>query len=158
MADNVEKINEFLAANPVLEAGESFVAVAKGMPLGQIKRNSQRQGALLVGGAIGAVVSHIRDSKQPAEDMAGKMRLGVFLVLTDRRLLLVSLTGLRSTPGELLATVQRSRIVAAVEGTTKVSFVKMMTLTFEFDDETSLVFEFPKVDAKEARHLLELIP
>ena len=155
MADVNERVLEFLSAHPVLEDGETVLAAAKAMPLGQIKRNSQRQGALLVGGAIGALVSHIRESKVPAEDMVDRMRLGAYLVLTDRRLLVVSAVGMRSLPGEFLASVERGRIASVEEGTTKVSFGKMTTITFHFDDETSLGFEFPKVDAKDARRLLE---
>lgn len=157
MVDLNEKVLEFLSSHPVLEPGETVMAAAKAMPLGEIKRMAQRQGAMLVGGAVGAIVSHVRDSKAPADDMAAAMKSGVYLALTERRLLLISAAGMRALPSELLASVQRSRIVSVEEGVTKVSFVKMMTLTFAFDDETSLAFEFPKVDIKDARTLLDKV-
>ena len=153
MAEVIERVSEFLAANLILEPGESVVVAAKGMPLGQIKKNSKRQGALLVGGAIGAIVSHVRESKMTPDELSEKMRLGAYLVLTERRLLLIGAAGMRSLPGEFLGSVERTRITGLEEGTTKVSFVKMMTLTFRLDDGNELAFEFPKVDAKDGERL-----
>ena len=153
MADVIERVTEFLSSNLILEPGESVVAAAKAMPLGQIKKNTKRQGALLAGGAIGALVAHYRETKMSADELTEKMRLGAYLVLTERRLLLIGAAGMRSLPGEFLGSVDRARIVSVDEGVTKVSFVKMLTLTFCLDDGNELAFEFPKVDAKDGERL-----
>ena len=155
MADINERVREFLNDNPALEQAEVILAVSKAMPLGQIKKNAKVQGPMLVGGVIGALISHHRESKISADDLHSKMKLGVYLVATDRRLLLISAGGLRSLPQEHLGSVERSRITKVERGTTKVSLVKMLTATFVLDDGSELGFEFPKVDAKDGERLLD---
>ena len=154
MADASERVRDFLNENPALEQAESIIAVSKAMPLGQIRKNARVQGPLLAGGAIGALVSHLRESKMSAEDLQSKMKMGVFLVATDRRLLLISAGGMRALPREHIGSVERSRITKIERGTTKVSLVKMMTVTFTLDDGSELSFEFPKVDAKDGERVL----
>ncbi|NDE58845.1 MAG: hypothetical protein EB010_05400, partial [Acidimicrobiia bacterium] len=62
MVDINERVREFLNDNPALEQAEVILAVSKAMPLGQIKKNAKVQGPMLVGGVIGALISHHRES------------------------------------------------------------------------------------------------
>lgn len=154
MADASEKVREFLTTQPLLEPSESVLAAAKAMPLGQIKKQSKVTGAKLVGGAVGALVASARESQMSPEDLHGKMRNGVYLVATDRRLYLIAAGGLRGLPHEHVGTVERSRISKIESGSSRISLVKLLTITFTLDDETELAFEFPKVDVKGAEKLL----
>jgi hypothetical protein len=155
MADTDGKIRDFLGSSPTLDNGETYLASVKAMPAGGIKKFAKDRSVFLVGGAVGALIAHARDKRIDADDLATSMRNGVFLAATDRRLLLISCVGLRSQPQELLASVERARIVQVERGETRVSMVKMMTATFHFDDGTNLGFEFPKVDTKDANSLLQ---
>jgi hypothetical protein len=154
MADTEERLREFLVDNPALEQGESILGATKAMPLGGVKKFAKSRSETFVGGAIGAWIAHSRDKKIVAEDLETAMRNGVFLLATDRRLLLISSGGMRGLPQEHLGSIERSRITRIERGVTRVSLVKMSTATFSLDDGTELGFEFPKVDTKDAERLL----
>lgn len=154
MADTEERIREFLERQPVLAQGEAIHAVAKAMPLGGVKRFAKDRAPMLVGGAIGAFIAHNRDKKIVADDLETAMRNGVYLLATDRRLLLISAGGMRGLPQEHIGSVERSRVVRVERGSTRVSMVKMLTVVFTLDDGSELGFEFPKVDAKDGERLI----
>ena len=154
MADTEEKIREFLTTHPALDQAEAIHAAAKAMMLGGTKNFAKKQSTMFVGGAVGALIAHQRDKKVVADDLETRLRNGVYLLATDRRLLLISAGGMRGLPQEHVASVERARIRSVERGTTRVSMVKMLTATFSFDDDTQLAFEFPKVDTKDAERLL----
>jgi hypothetical protein len=154
MADTEEKLREFLVQNPILEQGESIHAAAKAMPLGGVKKFAKDRAPMLAGGAIGAFIAHQRDKKVVSGDLETAMRNGVYLLATDQRLFLIAAGGMRGLPQEHLGSVERSRITKVEQGSTRVSLVKMLTVTFSLDDGTELGFEFPKVDTKDGERIL----
>lgn len=155
MADTEERLREFIEQHPALAQGEVILAAAKGMPLGGTKKFAKDRGPMLVGGAVGAFITHARDKKVVVDDLEAAMRNGVYLLATDRRLLLVSAGGLRGLPQEHIGSVDRSRVSRVERGVTKVSMVKMLTATFQLDDGSELAFEFPKIDTKDAERVLQ---
>ena len=155
MADTEERLREFLVSHPALEQGEAIHAAVKAMPLGGTKKFAKDRGPMLVGGAVGALIAHARDKKIGGDDLDSAMRNGVYLLATDRRLLLISAGGLRGLPQEHIGSVERSRVSRVERGVTKVSMVKMLTATFLLDDGTELAFEFPKIDTKDAERVLQ---
>ena len=156
MASTVDKVRELAAEQPILEPGETIVAAAKGLPLGGVKAWAKRTGAMWAGGAVGAVVmAQHADASEGAVEEA--MRMGVYLVATDRRLLLVKAGGMRGLPVAALASIERGRITSVEEGQTRVSLVKMVTMTVRCDDETELGFEFPKPETNDARNVLSAL-
>jgi len=154
MADTEERLREFLDRQPALAQGEAIHAAAKAMPLGGVKRFAKDRAPMFVGGAIGAFITHNRDKKVVADDLETAMRNGVYLLATDRRLLLVSAGGMRGLPQEHIGSVERSRVVRVERGSTRVSMVKMLTVVFTLDDGSELGFEFPKVDTKDGERLV----
>ena len=124
------------------------------MPLGGVKRFAKDRAPMFAGGAIGAFIAHNRDKKIVADDLETAMRNGVYLLATDRRLLLVSAGGMRGLPQEHIGSVERSRVVRVEKGSTRVSMVKMLTVVFTLDDGSELGFEFPKVDTKDGERLV----
>lgn len=153
MADVLKRINEFLSEKPTLRDGEHIVAAAKAMPLGQIKKNAKRQGPLLVGGVVGALIMHSQDKKVTQDNLSSHMKSGVYLLATNQRLILIGAGGLRVLPQEILASVERERLTHLQKGTTRVSLVKMMTITCVLDDGSEMSFEFPKVDTQDGERL-----
>ena len=149
MASNLDKVRELAASQPVLVDGEALVAVAKAMPLGGVKAWAKRTGTMYVGGAVGALVM----SQQSGDDgsLEDAMKMGVYLAVTDRRLVLLKVGGMRGLPVAAVASIDRSRITAVEEGTTRVSLVKMVTLTVRCDDDSEYAFEFPKPETNDAR-------
>ena len=154
MSDSEQRLRKFLTTNPARHDGETIAVVAKGMPLGGIKKFAKDRSTMMVGGVVGALIAHSRDKKIVADDLATSMRNGVYLVATDRRLLIVAAGGMRGMPQEHLGSVERTRIQSVERGETRVSLVKMTTAVFHLDDGSLLGFEFPKVDAKDADSLL----
>jgi len=154
MADTEERLREFLVSHPALEQGEAIHAAAKAMPLGGVKKFAKDRSPMFVGGAIGALIAHSRDKKIVAQDLETAMRNGVYLLATDRRLLLISAGGMRGLPQEHIGSVERSRVSRVDKGTTRVSMVKMLTITFGLDDGSELGFEFPKVDTRDGERLV----
>ena len=153
MASTIDNVREFLAAQPLLEPGEPLVAAAKGMPLGGVKAWSKRTGAAWAGGAVGALVmSH--QSGGDGDSLEAALKAGAYLAVTDRRVVLLQQGGMRGKPVAAVATIDRARITAVEEGTTRVSLVKMVTLTIRCDDETEIAFEFPKPETNDARSVL----
>ena len=93
--------------------------------------------------------------RSPADgSLEDAMKMGVYTVATDRRLLLVKAGGMRGLPVAALASIERARITAVEEGTTRVSLVKMVTMTVRCDDDTELGFEYPKPETNDARAVL----
>lgn len=153
MASTVDKVRELAADQPILEPGETIVAAAKAMPLGGVKAWAKRTGTMWVGGAVGALV--MANQADTADgSLEDAMKMGVYTVATDRRLLLVKAGGMRGLPVAALASIERARITAVEEGTTRVSLVKMVTMTVRCDDDTELGFEYPKPETNDARAVL----
>jgi len=151
MASTIDNVREFLAAQPLLEPVESLVAAAKGMPLGGVKAWSKRTGAAWAGGAVGALVM---SQQSGGDSLEAALKAGAYLAVTDRRVVLLQQGGMRGKPVAAVATIDRARITAVEEGTTRVSLVKMVTLTIRCDDETEIAFEFPKPETNDARSVL----
>ena len=123
------------------------------MPLGGVKAWAKRTGTMWAGGAVGALV--MANQADTADgSLEDAMKMGVYTVATDRRLLLVKAGGMRGLPVAALASIERARITAVEEGTTRVSLVKMVTMTVRCDDDTELGFEYPKPETNDARAVL----
>ena len=68
---------------------------------------------------------------------------------------LIGIGGLGGTPREIAAILDRSSIHGVEMGTTRVSLVKLPTLTLHIGPEESVGFEFAKPDAKDAEELYQ---
>lgn len=150
---SLEKVSEFATAHLLLQPGEQLLASARAMPLGGTKKFADRVGKAARFGGIGALVLVGYDVHTASASLEAAMKLGVHTALTDRRLILIRAGAMRGAPEEMLGSIERSRITGVDEGTTRVSFVKMVTLTFRCDDGAEYGFEYPKTDTAAARTL-----
>ena len=153
MGKKQDRIEEFLVEAGVLDAGETFVAAAKAMPLGGMAKLG-RSSSLYMFGAVGAIAATVRENRAPEPaELEAKLKKGAYLALTSQRLFLVSIGGMGSAPREIAAVIDRSAIAGVDMGTTRVSMVKLPTLTIRLGPDESIGFEFAKPDAKDAEEL-----
>ena len=155
MSKTRELIDEFVASTTVLEPGETVVAAAKVM---QTAKGRRRIGmAAGLAGALGTVVVLASDRNSDQQSLEDAMQHGFFAVATNRRLLFVSASAVRSRPDEVIGAISRADITAVESGTTRVSLLKLGTATITCSDGSSFFFEFAKPHADEGRELVEAL-
>jgi len=153
MGKKQTKVESFLTESGAILEGEQFVTAAKAMPLGGFKGLSRSSGYYMFG-VVGAVAAQVAESRRPEPaEIEAKLKKGAYLALTSSRLFVMSIAGLSSNPNEIVIVVDRSAIEGVEMGTTRVSMVKLPTITLSFGPEDSLTFEFAKPDAKDAEAL-----
>ena len=107
-------------------------------------------------GAVGAIASTISDKRAPEPaEVEAKLKNGAYVALTSMRVILLSVGAMSSSPKELVLSIDRSAIQGVEMGTTRVSLLKLPTLSLLFGDGDPLQFEFAKPDAKDAQALYE---
>ena len=155
MGKKQDKVEDFLGEAGAFAEGETFVTAAKAMPLGGMAGLS-KSSSLYMFGAVGAIAATVRDSRAPSPtELEAKIKKGLYLALTSQRLFLVAIGGLGNAPREIAAILDRSAIQSVEMGTTRVSMIKLPTLTLHLGPEESIAFEFAKPDAKDAEHLYQ---
>ena len=157
MSRSTTQVRDFLDRYGVLEDGERVVATCRAMPLGGVKAWAKRSGKAARFGLIGAAVMLFKDSRVPVEDYAEAAAQGVFLAVTDRRLIVLNSRGARPVPTALLASVPRLNVVGLTEGTTKVGLFRLANVDIGLDDGTNVGFEFSKADASEGRAVVDAL-
>ena len=157
MGKKQSKVESYLLDSGSLMGGETFIIAAKAMPLGGFMK-SARSTSYLMFGAVGAIASTISDKRapEPAEAEA-KLKNGAYVALTSMRVILLSVGAMSSSPKELVLSIDRSAIQGVEMGTTRVSLLKLPTLSLLFGDGDPLQFEFAKPDAKDAQALYEAL-
>ena len=109
-------------------------------------------------GAVGAIASTISDKRAPEPaEVEAKLKNGAYVALTSLRVILLSVGAMSSSPKELVLSIDRSAIQGVEMGTTRVSLLKLPTLSLLFADGDPLQFEFAKPDAKDAQALYEAL-
>lgn len=153
MSKTRELIDEFVASTSVLEPGETVVAAARVM---QNAKGRRRIGmAAGLSGALGTVVVLSSDRSSDQQSLEHAMQHGFFAVVTNRRLVFVSASAVRSRPDEVIGAISRADIMAVEGGTTRVSLLKLGTATITCSDGSSFFFEFAKPHAEEGLQLVD---
>ena len=153
MSKTRELIDEFVASTSVLESGETVVAAARVM---QNAKGRRRIGmAAGLSGALGTVVVLSSDRSSDQQSLEHAMQHGFFAVATNRRLVFVSASAVRSRPDEVIGAISRDHITAVESGTTRVSLLKLGTATITCSDGSSFFFEFAKPHAEEGLQLVD---
>ena len=153
MSKTRELIDEFVASTSVLEPGETVVAAARVM---QNAKGRRRIGmAAGLSGALGTVVVLSSDRSSDQQSLERAMQHGFFAVVTNRRLVFVSASAVRSRPDEVIGAISRADIMAVEGGTTRVSLLKLGTATITCSDGSSFFFEFAKPHAEEGLQLVD---
>lgn len=152
MADTVGKVAAALAGD--LQPGERVVAATKAQVLGGTMKMAKLTGLTVgIGGLVGAAAAAAVD---PGGDDVGKrLAAGAAVAVTDRRLLVLSVTKLGANPKDLVLSVDRAQVSGVEEGTTRAAMVKMATFTVQVAESAAgepveLGFEVPKVATKDA--------
>lgn len=151
MSDLAAKVSKAVAE--ALQPGEDVIAATKAFPEGGVKALAVRTAMFgVVGGAIGAAISQKTDN-----GVAPAGRNGFAVGVTDRRVLVCSLSALTGAPKKLLAELPLHRVRAVERGQTKAMAMKMTTFALALSDGTTQSFEVPKVSTKDADRVIAAI-
>jgi hypothetical protein len=160
MASIHDKATNVLRSADALELGEQVIVATKAMPLGGAKAIGRRAApfavAGVVGGLIGAAAAQAVLRHNP-ETIAAAFQNGVTIVLTDRRLLLMSQTAAGANPKEVVVAMPISSVHAVRMGTTRVSLVKLLTVSVDAAGYEHFDFEVPKPSTRDAEEVVALL-
>lgn len=132
---NVKKKIEKASSKLGLEQGEVVEAACTTNPTGTMKKMLAKE----LGGLIGSALASSGDGSVPADGgLAEQFPSGqYFLVLTNSRLFVASLSAMTGKPKEILAQWERSQIETIVVGDGKLS----LPLIIVFSDGTAVEIE-----------------
>lgn len=134
------------AASGVLEPGETVLAAVKSGPSGALRNAAFRAGAI---GGFGVAGARFADKVEgPVAEAPGTGKIMAFTV-TDRRVLLLSLSTMTGSPKQVVAAIPRSQIESVDTGETRVLGIKTQTFTLRFAGGEESTWEVPKAYRKD---------
>ena len=152
MGDYTAKLTKTAADH--LEDGESFVAGAKCVPAGGIKRRAIGGGF----GAIGAAVASTSRTRSATPSREQALPSSLALGLTDRRLFVFSVST-RVGSGQQGAHRRPARAGSRRDGETgRTIGIKQLNVTIVFVDGSRLQLEVPRVELTKGRTLVGRAP
>ncbi|MCZ7527150.1 MAG: hypothetical protein M5U14_12665 [Acidimicrobiia bacterium] len=159
MGDYVAKIAGRVSAD--LEPGERLLAAMKAMPRGAVKAIVYPAAGMANLGVAGAVAGseiadrHAAEGRDEAEAVGVETNAQMITGLTDRRILLWKMGGLRAAPKHVLGELPRAQVASVTMGTAKVLGQTMAEVTVTTTDGAQLHLQVPRVQRREAERFVE---
>jgi hypothetical protein len=150
-----------LAKKASLAEGEQMLAGATATTAGGLRRNATYMGAGAAIGVVGVVaaatVQQTADRKAPERatgfPTAAKMAIG----LTDRRILVWSLSVMTGSPNKLLGEVPVSAVRGVTWGNGKTMGIRNGVLELTLADDEVVSLEIPRIHIKEGEALADAL-
>ena len=150
MGDYPAKLTKTAADH--LESGESFVAGAKCVPAGGIKRRA-------MGGGFGAIGAAVASASRPAgHSIAGADLPSSFAIgLTQRRLFVFSVSTMSGRTSKVHTIVPIEQISAVTGEGSRTVGISQLNVTILFVDGSQLQLEVPRVELAKGRALVDAL-
>jgi len=140
MASTTEKTTAALVGN--LLPGEQVIAASKA----QLEGGTMRIAKSVAFGPASGIFS--TDGDDPSKHLAN----GAILAVTEKRVIVMSVTATAFSPKDAVLEIDRARISGVAVGEKKVMFIKLPTLTLDIEvngENSSIAFEIPKAARKD---------
>ncbi len=137
-----------------LLAEESVRAATKALPLGGVVAVTMR---ISLAGTNGPEPDSVIDRRVGEDIVSAKLIHGATVVVTEHRLIVLSITSAVGMPEDVMFTMPLNAISEIDVGSKRSGLTKMLTMRIRAKDDTELNFEIPKSATKDGQRVIDVL-